>query len=168
MNLETLLNPINFIEAKQVGVIYHFTRTYNSLLRIIKDKGLRTFRDYISFTRNYDLRNMEGGLWGMARLSFDGDTMSNKYRFTPYSHFKGRASNDFLSDEAEEKIEWEKDMTLPVFPYLIRIDILNYKESAYLIDMSFEDCKDMENLVTKELEILNIPYSIVDKWRPVR
>ena len=82
-------------EAKQVGVLYHFT-DFNSLKNIltqntmIGSSGSQDVRGrYISTTRDKDFYKSEPNLGAeelQAALVFDGDKISNKYKIRPYAY----------------------------------------------------------------------------------
>lgn len=73
-------------ERKQVGVLYHFTYI-EKLVKILKDKGLKSEYNFISFTRNYSLINIR---WSdssfspdfQVRLVFDGTKQQVKDKIT--------------------------------------------------------------------------------------
>jgi hypothetical protein len=99
-------------EAKQVGVLYHFT-DFNSLKNIltqntmIGSSGNQDVRGrYISTTRDKDFYKSEPNLGTeelQAALVFDGDKISNKYKIRPYAYEPYR-DLDRSGAEAEELI----------------------------------------------------------------
>lgn len=117
-------------EAKQVGIIYHFTSMSNAWGIVgdetkLKPKGEGRFsfngiafindrgRDWVSFTRNPNLKitpGAGGGLhngevWHEVRIAFDGDKLSNRHRIEPFHDDDG--SLDRRDNQAEEKIDGE-------------------------------------------------------------
>lgn len=138
------------IEAKQVGILYHYTPLSN-LKNILatrhlfpNDEGqISTSVRANMGTRGFDL--MKGG--SIARIMLDGDKISNRYRVRPFS-FGGNEDNP--EDLGEEQIIVNGNK-FNFIPYLKRIDIfLNKKEkvNAKIIEL---------------LERANIPYKIYQK-----
>lgn len=114
-------------EAKQVGVIYHFTSMSNAWVivgdeAVLKPKGEGRFefngfafvndrgRDWVSFTRNQNLRITPGAggsahnnePWHEVRIAFDGDKLSNRHRIEPFHDDDGSLLR--TDNQAEEKI----------------------------------------------------------------
>ena len=126
----------NLKEGKQVGLLYHFTRTGN-LITILKDNILKASdtwatnddpRPFNSFTRNKNGWDV-GGFPTDVRITIDGDKLSNKYKIQPFNM-------DFGVDEMEERIYKDipniKDYILDITVYVggynnweIDKDILN-------------------------------------------
>jgi len=123
-------------EGKQVGLLYHFTRTGN-LITILKDNILKASdawatnddpRPFNSFTRNKNGWDV-GGFPTDVRITIDGNKLSNKYKIQPFNM-------DFGVDEMEERIYKDilniKDYILDITVYIdgynnweIDKDILN-------------------------------------------
>ena len=84
---------ITISEGKKVGTLYHFTRL-SSLLNMLPNFDLKSYQEYISFTRNYNLihpkhnnsfsLDYEIGDKRNVRIVIDGDKLSNKYKIKPY------------------------------------------------------------------------------------
>jgi hypothetical protein len=90
-------------EAKQVGVLYHFTDLHGAWaildeakLKIGDTDGSFTASDggfamtqprtHISFTRNPRLPRLgQSHPWGEVRIAFDGDKLSSRHRISPYA-----------------------------------------------------------------------------------
>jgi hypothetical protein len=89
-------------EAKQVGILYHFTG-FKPLTKILENNCLGMLRrggydEYVSFTRNknfdqvakiFDLKTGINGWWRseigcICRITVDGDKLSNNYKFEPW------------------------------------------------------------------------------------
>lgn len=128
---------MNLLEAKQVGIIYHFT-SMNSLFRIISTNKMKSNLGHISFTRNSRLGYRDSD----ARIAFDGNKMSNKFKFQPYMHGNPFYDDDpvqlrkMYGDEWEESIK--KSSISGVLKYIIKIDILDeiqdYKSDIEKLD----------------------------------
>ena len=164
-------------ESKQVGILYHYT-TYTAAINILKsgrlksnlegaNRGTLTNPIYsISFTRDktfhQSTRHLQKPLH--CRFVFDGDKMSDKFKIQPYAQ-----SNDFKKGtadfEAEETIQSNKPVEIPINNYLIRIDVLvdlkEPKKSDYDMDWDFYGKDYIEFFkVAKEK---NIEINMVDK-----
>lgn len=97
-------------EGKQIGTLYHFTDT-GALLRILKTNKLVTVPRqgagddpnfyYASFTRNKNMFLNKPKLYTdiEVALVLDGDMLSNKYKFEPFS------SSETSKPEYEERIK---------------------------------------------------------------
>lgn len=123
-----MLNPYKSIyEAKQVGIVYHFTN-YKNIIDILDDNILMIGNhDYISTTRNKQFKktNLQ------VRITLDGTKISNNYKIEPYNYF----SNDFVGrgeDEMEERIITRKLENLD--KYIKKIDI-KYHDSVFKYQM---------------------------------
>ena len=100
----------SFNEAKQVGILYHYTNP-DSLISIISDNKLKTGQyGWNYFTRNkfyHDKRDkvIDKGV----RITFDGDLLSHNNKIQPYSSWvardktRHREKDISLWDEFEEK-----------------------------------------------------------------
>ena len=87
IKLTDLLN-----EGKQVGPLYHFTRT-GELINILKSNILKVsdqwatnddLRPFNSFTRNKNGWDV-GGFPTDVRITIDGNKLSNKYKIKPFN-----------------------------------------------------------------------------------
>ena len=99
---------MSFNEAKQVGILYHYT-TPEALLNILKTDELKTGEYGVnSFTRNknYHLKN-ECVRRGPVRITVNGDAMSNHTKFFPWNSWvakdKSRQKQKRYYDEWEER-----------------------------------------------------------------
>lgn len=136
-------------EAKQVGIVYHYTPLEN-LESIIKNRYIfPNDEQQISTTRNpliYTLIFSEEEN-NLARLMLDGNKISNKYKIRPFSYDSvGR-----MGDQFEEQIV-VNGKNFYFFPYLKRID---------LFITNPEDKKILK--IKNILEKANIPYTIYNK-----
>lgn len=111
MQLRKLIRYYQLIEAKQVGILYHYT-SIPALLNILKQNSLRissSGRPYISFTRDKNFhKSARFGLSGNTDcvIIVDGNKLSNSYKIEPYQyHFRdydGISSSS--KDESEETV----------------------------------------------------------------
>lgn len=134
------------IEAKQVGIIYHFTML-SAIPKIIADNFVLTSRrGYISFSR-------EPNPWFMkneVRITIDGDKLSHHHAITPYADFPNKRF------EAEERI---KKPSVDISDAIIRIDINEPRTTHEHTTVA---------AVTKLLQELDIPSSVVSGFRRFR
>lgn len=99
-------------EAKQVGVIYHYT-SLQGLFDIMDDNRLYagTFEkesNVISFTRDKFFGNrLRAGVKTDVRIVFDGNKLSNKYKIGPYQFTGAEKIKLGMGDDA---IEWEQSV----------------------------------------------------------
>ena len=161
---------VSLKEAKQVGVIYHFT-DYESALKIIQDnyvlKNIKPDADnemYVSFTRNRDLKSPT--ISRNVRFTIDGDALSNRYKVEPFADVKagfGRRS----SDEAEERINVEPiGGKLDFSKYLKAIDVM---KPGQIVSTDDEDETVPEFLsgyynLIDYLKKNNIKHNVVDSY----
>jgi hypothetical protein len=123
---------IKLIDAKQTGVLYHYTYIKN-LQKILNDKGLKSWEyNFISFSRYWNED------YAPCRIAFDGNKLSNKYKIRPFMDVDveiTKASNELF--EAEEIIMWPINTLLPIVipKYVIQIDILekNYDDPSLIL-----------------------------------
>jgi len=110
IKLKDILN-----EAKQVGILYHYT-SKAGLKSILDSNELNitteSYRDhtlyFISFTRNKNFHR-KGNNWNVKtdyRITLDGDKLSNKYKIQPFAYVPGwdytdNWEYDWLEDESE-------------------------------------------------------------------
>lgn len=141
-------------EAKQVGIIYHFTHNI-AFLKILSDKGFKTVNHpFISFTRNYNLL----GDFGQFRFALDGDRLSNKYHIEPYMDTEYAITRGH--EGREERILWPTGKLLPVLGYVIQIDILRSGWKRFTPEMQDEVNIGYGNL--------GIPIHLVNDFLPVK
>ena len=112
-----------YIEAKQVGILYHYT-TLRYLLQIIdvdrlgSEHGSRE----VSFTRDKNFhQHRRVGVYPEVRFMIDGDRLAHNYKIRPYNFFdKGRPHSGSY-DEQEEQV----DGPINYFSrYVIKLQIL--------------------------------------------
>lgn len=102
-------------EAKQVGMLYHFTN-YSNMVDIIKHGYVlkSNIQPYVSFTRNklmYSDTIPQG-----VRITVNGDELSHRYQITPHADVKAgygrnvnaRPGERLTGDESEERISLDK------------------------------------------------------------
>jgi hypothetical protein len=159
-------------EAKQVGTLYHYT-SYRKAKSILKSGELKSNTEgairgtlnkpihAISFTRDKTFHQTSRALQKPlhCRFVFDGDMMSNNYKIQPYAQ-----TNDFSKGtagfEAEETIQSDKFIKIPIEKYLIRVDVLITPE-----DYGMDQDEYTEDYVEffKVAKEKNIKLNMVDK-----
>lgn len=137
-------------EAKQVGILYHYT-SIPAILLIVKDMKLKDYtfdRGYISFTRSGI--NIKGQGRNYARLVLDGDKLSNKYSVVADSQALAGGVRGLVKPhnelQSEERI-YKKE--IDITPYLISIDIIKGYAKIDLSkdELAFLQAKTKVNLV---------------------
>jgi hypothetical protein len=137
-----------YTEAKQVGVLYHYTK-FERLFDIIKQNQL-TGTDkvpYVSFTRdkNFHAKGQHGSRLGIVvnecRFVIDGDKLSHRYKLEPYDYFGGDepGSNevDTSTGDVTHKGSWDEQEERTLKPindiknYIIKIKLLKRSLDAY-------------------------------------
>lgn len=160
-------------EAKQRGVIYHFTnedRLYSILsANALKSQGDVTYNgiEYpqISLTRDFALKNVigDGSLWGPCRISLDGDRLSNRYKIVPYDDLE--FDKKLRRGEREEAV-LAKEVT-PLYPYILQIDILVNARTAPLKTV-IQDMGKFEQEGFSVSKYGNIVVQRVNKFLPYK
>lgn len=95
-------------EAKQVGLLYHFT-TIESLLAILDMNTLMSLGfDAISLTRNKHKFNSTDSQYFSTEscLILDGNKLSNNHKIKPYNYF---GDKKFYSGEEVPPENWEQE-----------------------------------------------------------
>ena len=130
-------------EAKQVGLLYHFT-DFDSLKNVIESNTMRgswgnqdVKGKYISTSRDKNFWKSYPNIGAEeleVALVFDGDKLSNKYKIRPYAYEPYR-SLDRSGAEAEELIMLPTGTLSNVDQYLLGVMVLEESESiqSYLI-----------------------------------
>jgi hypothetical protein len=174
----TLLNNIIqeiLGEAKQVGILYHFT-SYRSMIDIINDGLIMNpvigskQSSYLSFTRNKYMKS--NSISQNVRIKIDGDMLSERYRIEPYADIKAGYGRHLFTDESEERINLK---LLPngvdISPSLINLDIMNISDIINHIpdDDIVEEEPPMLSSYIELLELLkvnpSIKYNIVKNFK---
>jgi hypothetical protein len=159
IKLTDLLKEIT--EAKQVGNLYHFTPLSN-LKKILETRYIFSNEEgYVSTSIRPNmetsyLQNMKTK--SIARLMFDGDKISTKYKIRPFS-YDGAFNPDNPEDLGEEQIMIPGDR-FNFIPYLKRIDIfLNKKETVNPKMLELLEKANIPYKVYQGTPISNIPYN---------
>jgi hypothetical protein len=148
-------------EGKQVGDIYHFT-TIEGLSGILNDGFIYANDEgQVSTTRNKNVQtSIFMGYEGeegdpKARLKFDGDKISNKYKIRPSLYDEDTPPEErdpayMIKSEFEEQIVTNGE-DFPVFPYLKEVTIFTGGE-----EIDEEIMSEIEDILNEK----NIPYEI--------
>jgi hypothetical protein len=140
IKLIEILNEIT--EGKQVGNLYHFT-PLKQIIPILSNRYLIPNSENqisTSVRANMDPDIIFDNKTNLARLTLDGDKISNKYKIRPFSYEE--------HDEGEEQIV-VNGKNFPFLPYLKRIDFFIVKPKDKNI-----------STVEKILQNANIKYNI--------
>lgn len=182
-HISKFINYLNNIkEAKQVGIIYHFT-TIDSIKMLLNKKKMEEYgceiltflsnNSHLSTTRDYMLVNSPLPTFNVSkyniRIAINGDKLSNKYKIKPINGLHDNSKNIFGTElnfkrvkhksEKEEVILCPKSGSFKLKEYIEEIQIYNHDEEAS--QEIFNTIKDIINL-----EKLNIKVTRVRKWTP--
>jgi hypothetical protein len=152
-------------EAKQVGILYHFT-SLNNLKPILESGVLLSTkgRKYVSFTRNKNLSNL-GEDNSQVRLTINGDNLSNKYKLLPYAQTKPENPADAYLFKSNPKIfrksepTFEAEVVIPIEKYNNKVDILPYIERIDIVDWNYIKDRPLNSEEKKQFEKYNIPIN---------
>lgn len=154
-------------ESKQAGILYHFTSP-KGLRGILEDNEMSSAHGWVSFTRNYNLKQWWEVYGSVVRIAFDGDRISNKFKIEPNlfdpakdpifaptfpPSYKERL--DQYKKEAEERV---KGILKPVITYILKIDVLE--------PLPGDKNKDIIDELMLDYPDLDISY--VDNFEPVK
>jgi hypothetical protein len=161
-----MITTYKLFEAKQVGILYHWTEGLNSLRNILMNDEMESQyvtiykNTYISFSRNKNL-NFEGR---PIKIIFDGNNMSNKFKFEPYLYGIGTNKHGIplLKKEAEERIECDSNRRIKgIKKYIIGIEIsLKGDLYYYFTKHNFEfmnTIKEINNMIP-DIKIKVVEY----------
>ena len=186
-----MIKLVNILkEAKQVGIIYHYT-TFESGLKILQSNQFRSYESAdstnvnpiyaVSFTRDKRFHNnhvvgFEESSFGntpQLRFTIDGNKLSNRFSVQPYSQ-GGAFSKDRKGFEAEERIISDKPFTIPLSDYLISVDVLvEYKKpnknSDWMDEINYEMYTPIRAKIIKFALDKNLPINLIvnkngDPW----
>jgi len=177
-------------EAKQVGIIYHYT-TFESGLKVLKSNQLKSDHTAestnakpvfgISFTRDkrfnianraVDFTNSSFGRTPQLRFTIDGNRLSNKFKVQPYSQ-GGRFDKGKKDFESEERVTSDKLFTIPLSNYLISIDLLfEYKkpeDGDWDAEFDYEEYAPLRAEIIQFAQSKNLPINLIvnkngDPW----
>jgi len=180
-------------EAKQVGIIYHYT-TFDNGLKILKANQLKAGETAdstklkpiygVSFTRDKRFHNNHNvgfdvssfGQKPQVRFTIDGDKLSDKYKIQPYAQIggSGRLEKGREEFEAEERVILDKPFSITLLPYLKSIDMLvEYKkpkdEDDWDAEYDYKTYGPLQAEIIKFAQDKNIPINLVvnkngDPW----
>ena len=185
IKLKDILN-----EAKQVGIIYHYT-TFESGLKILELNQLKSDHTAestnakpvfgISFTRDkrfnnanraVDFTNSSFGRTPQLRFTIDGNKLSNKFKVQPYSQ-GGRFDKGKKDFESEERVTSDKLFTIPLSNYLMSIDLLfeykKPKDGDWDAEFDYEEYAPLRAKIIKFAQDKNLSINLIinkngDPW----
>ncbi len=166
MNLNDIIKEIKIKESKQVGLLYHFT-SLGSLASILSSDFMvrdgeygHDDGDFISFTRDKNFLKLKRHITAnrpYVRITFDGNKLSDKYKFTPhqYDSIYGRDNED-IGDEQEERLHLPNSLKLN--------NIHKYINNIVIYDDAFikkYDVRDFINyLKTKSIDNFDVVLDV--------
>lgn len=171
-----------FLEAKQVGTLYHFT-TKEGLLHILSKQdfdvgicdifGFISYNDHISTSRDFMLLNDPAGHFTVrthnVRIAFDGDKLSNKYKIKPINGLTTNQTDIFGIDKNQYRVPSKSEKEEVICP-VKNSKIFNLKDyvlEIYIYSHSKDDIdfsNKVESIIKKEN--LNINVVLGRKWKP--
>ena len=177
-------------EAKQVGIIYHYT-TFEAGLKILQSNQLKSDHTAestnakpvfgISFTRDkrfnnanraVDFTNSSFGRTPQLRFTIDGNKLSNKFKVQPYSQ-GGRFDKGKKDFESEERVTSDKLFTIPLSNYLMSIDLLfeykKPKDGDWDAEFDYEEYAPLRAKIIKFAQDKNLSINLIinkngDPW----
>ncbi|MFW6009145.1 MAG: hypothetical protein ACOCP8_07770 [archaeon] len=163
--------------AKQVGILYHYTSVYKAV-QILKSNTLKCNlhgRGYVSFTRDQNFEHVPRQIGANieCRLVINGNKLSENTKIKPY-HDVNWFKEEELNEEYMEAEERVKSPINPILPYIISLDIyrnkfvkFNTHEVIQKIFINLEhNLVDLENCTLEALAItldtdFGIPINIM-------
>jgi hypothetical protein len=125
--LSTLHEYVN--EAKQVGILYHYTHLDHLRSILETDTMMQGFEKAISFTRSKRFHHVERFIATQARIVMNGDLLSNNYSFMPYddgmdakNFWKGNPLRYAPANEFEERLFTDRPIT-SITKYIVKVEI---------------------------------------------
>ncbi|MFW6008971.1 MAG: hypothetical protein ACOCP8_06880 [archaeon] len=130
---------INKNSAKQVGIIYHYTRLID-IINILRTDKIDThpvggdFYDdedkifdkwAVSFTRNQNFHQITRPIGGTdCRITFDGNKLSENHKIEPLHDTHYFSDEDFGTEkmQQEEIVVCTGEAMSPIKPYIISVD----------------------------------------------
>jgi hypothetical protein len=178
-------------EAKQVGEIYHYTRIdFNLLTKILKSGKLKPSNNrleklgFISFSRNRALTYTLGSSKLQARITIDGDKLSNKYKIVPYAQLEPETDYDkenWIAPFSRSTQDSESELVVPskkyggsidILPYIKKIDVLDYGHNQYSMSganfiRAKKEIQELCNQLNIPVEFHSTEYKDLDDyWSP--
>lgn len=180
-----------YFEAKNVGILYHFTSLI-ATYQIIKYDEMQTLRSleglphfakmhnmedtyiykyYFSFTRNKNFHHpqhsndIDTSL--TCRIDIDGTKMSNKYKIYPVSYYSnaGKPISGFGgSDESEEIVISDDNYLKGISKYIVNVNVCNKDmfHNEMLEFINTESEEKIEDIFTWVKEELGIESEEID------
>ena len=164
-----------FLEAKQVGILYHYTDV-SGVIGIVETNTLQeNGNKYVSFTRDKHFHKgdrYEGITGTSCRFIIDGDLLSHHYKIEPYNDFgkrkieyKGQVSYSHVPyyDEQEERI---KGSIKNFKQYIIKLEVDENAYDTWVELYGHSDCLDDESELVWLADYKNFE-SFIKKYCPM-
>jgi hypothetical protein len=137
-------NILKLLEAKQVGILYHYTSISNGI-EICEENRLKAGPDYdgISFTRNKDFHKIQREEISTGVIFVvDGDKLSENYKIQPFNYFWNREQGSKFythHDYMDEQEELVRHYAIENFSkYVIKVYIDLHHADCYFEDIDDE------------------------------
>lgn len=164
--MDHILEYEAFNEKKQAGVIYHYTKP-KYLLKILEEDRMTSGHQFISFSRNANLKEWGDWYGANCRITFNGSNLTDKFKMEPYLFDPAKdvlfGGGPAVSAEERRKrygIEREerihREEITGVKKYIVQVDVLNPSDD------------DKEKINKAISENPDIKIQIVDAFRPVK
>jgi hypothetical protein len=155
------ISSYKLFEAKNVGILYHFT-SIDNLIEIIETNKM-IGGDSISFTRDKNFINTTGaasiGEPAECRIVIDGDKLSNRYKIRPYNFFSNEYDvtrpnretglvindKDFIAGSESEEVVLSSVIE-NIKDYIIRVDFIYGSKNKFF---NAKPSKDELNVLRK-------------------
>lgn len=169
--MNSIMSYDNFLnEKKFLSTLYHYTKP-KYLEMILDEDQMLSGHKYISFSRNHDLKIWYRDYLAFCRISFDGESMSDKFKITPHLFdpakdelFGGGTPMDYKTRKMAYGTEWEErimgERIKGVKRYIIQVDIL-----AEYIEDDAHARKIIERTIAKHPDV---QINFVTSFRPVK
>ena len=100
-----MIKLLNLIEAKQVGILYHYTKV-NKIYSILEDNLLKTNNaGYISFTRSKNPQQFPIAKNADGVIIIDGNKLSNNYKIVPHYDIEFAQELEYCDNYCLEEME---------------------------------------------------------------
>ena len=141
---------LKLLEAKQVGILYHYTSIENAI-QICHDDELRPGEfEGVSFTRNKDFHKVQREeIATGVQFVIDGDKLSENYKVQPFNYFWNReqGSSFYLhKDYLDEQEEIVKSPIRNFSKYVIKCYIDEHHAECFFEDIDDETIESPENI----------------------
>jgi hypothetical protein len=141
---------LKLLEAKQVGILYHYTSIANAI-NICSDDMLKPGEfDGVSFTRNKDFHTTEREeIQTGVKFVIDGDKLSENYKIEPFNYFWNREQGSKFythHDYMDEQEELVKSPIRNLSRYVIKVYIDRHHADCFFDDIDNNEIERPEEI----------------------